>query len=149
MIDINPQLQSKIFDSLLAHMKAEKDGPRFTPRPAPQWSGLATDLNQMGLNKTTADALVSWANTQAEQSRRSPVKIRLLHPMEREFISVEAYDYLLELYRLGLIGPPQLEQLIENCAFLTSLPATRAQIQKMAMRAFSENLESQGLGSSH
>lgn len=177
MIDINPQLQSKIFDSLLTHMKAEKDGSRFpsvpaaaargkAPRegvthrarnpaqgkdspPAPQWSGLATDLNRMGLNKTMADALVSWANTQAEQSRQSPVKIRLLHPMEREFISVDAYDYLLELYRLGLIGPPQLEQLIENCAFLTSLPATRVQIQKMAMRAFSENLESQGLGSSH
>jgi len=43
-----------------------------------------------------------------------------------------------------LIGPPQLEQLIENCAFLTSLPATREQIGKMALRAFSENLEIQG-----
>jgi hypothetical protein len=53
------------------------------------------------------------------------------------------------LYRLGLIGPPQLEQLIENCAFLTSLPATRDQIGKMALRAFAENLEMQGLGSSH
>ena len=76
-------------------------------------------------------------------------EIRVLHPMEREFISIEAYDYLLELYRLGLIGPPQLEILIENCAFLTSLPATRAQISKMALRAFTENLELQGLGSSH
>ncbi|MDB5049759.1 MAG: hypothetical protein JWO30_2830 [Fibrobacteres bacterium] len=181
MIDINPQLQSKIFDSLLLHMKAERKGSRHlasraaivrgkTPRnkvaagkvpsgksarPAPaadsspQWDSLAADLNRLGLHKTTADALVSWAASQAEQSRQSPVKIRVLHPMEREFISVEAYDYLLELYRLGLIGPPQLEQLIENCAFLTSLPATREQIGKMALRAFAENLELQGLGSSH
>ena len=183
MIDINPQLQSKIFDSLLLHMKAERKSPVMeapaapkgkatrsktvsgrtpsgrntevkTPAPgkalaSPQWDRLAADLHRLGLNKTTADALVSWATSQAEQSRQSPVKIRVLHPMEREFISVEAYDYLLELYRLGLIGPPQLENLIENCAFLTSLPATREQIGKMALRAFTESLEVQGLGSSH
>lgn len=159
MIDINPQLQSKIFDSLLLHMKAERKEAHFVPPPAgvlppanalpTQWDGLAEDLRRLGLNKTTSDALVSWATAQAEQSRTSPVKIRVLHPMEREFISVDAYDYLLELYRLGLIGPPQLEILIENCAFLTSLPATRAQISKMALRAFTENLELQGLGSSH
>jgi hypothetical protein len=188
MIDINPQLQSKIFDSLLLHMKEERKAPAMVPgaapankparakapagkaavgrsgmaKPAsgkaaaasssadsPQWNSLAADLHRLGLNKTTADALVSWATSQAEQSRQSPVKIRVLHPMEREFISVEAYDYLLELYRLGLIGPPQLENLIENCAFLTSLPATREQIGKMALRAFSEHLELQGLGSSH
>lgn len=192
MIDINPQLQSKIFDSLLLHMQAERKSPvlesvaapkgkapraksaagrtatgKAAPKAAPseassirepvlsrafaspQWDSLAADLHRLGLNKTTADALVSWATSQAEQSRQSPVKIRVLHPMEREFISVEAYDYLLELYRLGLIGPPQLENLIENCAFLTSLPATREQIGKMALRAFTENLEIQGLGSSH
>ena len=197
MIDINPQLQSKIFDSLLLHMKAERKSPvleaaaapkgkasraksaagRTSPGKAgtgkaapkagppgspsirepilsrafasPQWDSLAADLHRLGLNKTTADALISWATSQAEQSRQSPVKIRVLHPMEREFISVEAYDYLLELYRLGLIGPPQLENLIENCAFLTSLPATREQIGKMALRAFTETLEVQGLGSSH
>ncbi|MEO7426248.1 MAG: hypothetical protein ABI036_13755 [Fibrobacteria bacterium] len=182
MIDINPQLQSKIFDSLLLHMKAEREADAFplpqarSPRgkpardkPAsrdkspsektgkattpqtgsPQWDRLAADLRLLGLHKTMADALVSWAAAQAAQSRQTPVKIRVLHPMEREFISVDAYDYLLELYRLGLVGPPQLEQLIENCAFLTSLPASRAQIGKMALRAFSENLEIQGLGSSH
>jgi hypothetical protein len=166
MIDINPQLQSKIFDSLLLHMKAERMSPVLeaaaskgkAPRAktaagrafgSPQWERLAADLHGLGLNKTTADVLVSWATSQAEQSRQSPVKIRVLHPMEREFISVEAYDHLLELYRLGLIGPPQLENLIENCAFLTSLPATREQIGKMALRAFTENLEIQGLGSSH
>ncbi len=196
MIDINPQLQSQIFDSLLLHMKAERKdggfprpsaarsktqrgriqrdktaggkiaddkvagivrtggntGPAKVPDPlvsSPQWDRLAADLRRLGLHKTTADAVVSWAAAQAELSRQTPVKIRVLHPMEREFISVDAYDYLLELYRLGLIGPPQLEQLIENCAFLTSLPATRAQIGKMALRAFSENLELQGLGSSH
>ena len=153
MFDINPQLQSQIFDSLLLHMKAERRRPHYAPggpgaRGKP-WAGLAEDLRKLGLNKTMADALVSWATAQAEQSRNSPAKIRILHPMEREFISVEAYDYMLELFRLGFVGPPQLEMLIENCAFLVSLPATREQVAKMAVRAFAESLEAQGLGSSH
>jgi hypothetical protein len=150
--DFNPQLQSKIFDSLVLHMKAERRRapvPAAAARRAAPWDGLAADLRKLGLSKTQADALVSWATSQAEQSRTSPAKIRILHPMEREFISVDAYDYLLELYRLGLIGPPQLEMLIENCAFLLSLPATRDQVAKMALRAFTDLLEMQGLGSCH
>ena len=158
MMNMNPQIQSEVFDSLLLHMQAErkvgkinqvKISDKKIPEATREWDNLAADLHRLGLNKTMADSLVSWATGQAEQSRLSPVKIRVLHPMEREFISVEAYNYLLELYRIGLIGPPQLENLIENCAFLTSLPATRTQIGKMALNAFSENLEMQGLGSSH
>jgi hypothetical protein len=156
MLEMSPQLQSQVFDSLLLHMRAElgrsrlpKRAPAARPKEDPAWRRLANDLRSLGVQKTSADALVSWANTQAEQSRRSPVKIRVLHPMEREFISVPAYNYLLELYRLGLLAPMQLETLIENCAFLTSLPAGQDQIQKMVLRAFSENLDSQGLGISH
>jgi hypothetical protein len=182
MLELNPQLQSKVFDSLLLHMRAErKDAPsspgagesQSVNRPGrtakgraaksaksgkaraggelgnPAWERLADDLRRLGLDKNMADGLVSWASAQAEQSRQSPVKIRMLHPMEREFISVEAYDYLLELYRLGLMDPNSMETLLENCAYLTSLPATKAQVQKMALRSFSEALDVAGLGQSH
>lgn len=178
MIDLSPQLQSKVFDTLLFHMKEERKGGgagaaaatlkgaakgrtargRTKASRGPQgggvvdagaWTRLAEDLRRLGLDKTTADALVSWANSQAEHSRQSPVKIRVLHPMEREFISVAAYDYLLDLYRLGLLDPNSLETLLENCAYLTSLPASKEQVQKLALRSFAEALESAGLGSSH
>ncbi len=149
MMEINPQLEPKIFDSLVMHMKADRSGSDRASISSKVWANLADDLKGIGLSKTKADALISWANTQAEQSRQFPAKIRVLHPMEREFISIGAYDYLLELYRLGLIGPAQLEMLIENCAYLTSLPATRDQIQKMVLRIFSESVEAQGFGSSH
>ena len=160
MLEMSPQLQSKVFDSLLLHMKAESlrlhaSPPAGSKRvagsagPAAGWQALALDLRRLGLNQTVADAVVSWASTQAEQSRLASLKIRVLHPMEKEFISPDGYGYLLELYRLGLLVPAQLENLIENCAFLTSLPATREQVQKMALRIFSEALESQGMGLSH
>jgi hypothetical protein len=184
MLELNPQLQSKVFDSLLLHMRAERQEATAADAPPargsgdrvpgarqgrapkgrtakagrpradgesrhPAWEGLASDLRRLGLDKNTADGLVSWASAQAEQSRQSPVKIRMLHPMEREFISVDAYDYLLELYRLGLLDPGSMETLLENCAFVTSLPASKEQVQKMALRSFSEALEAAGLGQSH
>lgn len=184
MLELSPQLRSKVFDSLLLHMRAErKGGPSADARASrgpgdrapgarpgraakgraakggksrqgrelrnPAWERLAGDLRRLGLDKNTADGLVSWASAQAEHSRQSPVKIRMLHPMEREFISVEAYDYLLELYRLGLMDPNAMESLLENCAFLTSLPASKEQVQKMALHSFSEALEAAGLGQSH
>lgn len=173
MLELNPQLQSMVFDSLLVHMQAERKalhpaksgrtvrGKSHKPGKdkaasligrsgrSPAWESLALDLRRLGLDKTTADALVSWANSQAEQSRHTPVKIRVLHPMEREFISVEAYDYILELYRLGLMDSNSMETLLENCAFLTSLPASKVQVQKMALRSFTEALDSAGLGQSH
>jgi hypothetical protein len=163
MLELNPQLQSKVFDSLLVHMQAEKKamGSATPTKPAkgrsagagrarfPAWEKLAHDLLRLGLDKTTADALVSWANAQAEASRQTPIKIRVLHPMEREFISTEAFDYVLELYRLGLMDPNSMETLLENCAFLTNLPAGKEQVHKMALRSFTEALESAGLGQSH
>lgn len=167
MLELNPQLQSKVFDSLLLHMQAErkvaaaakgrqgrgaakvKASKDLSLSKHPAWASLASDLLKLGLDKTTADALVSWATAQAEQSRQSPAKIRVLHPMEKEFISVEAYDYVLELYRLGLMDSNSMETLLENCAFLTSLPASKTQVQKMALRSFAEALESAGLGQSH
>lgn len=163
MLELNPQLQSKVFDTLLLHMQVERKAPAGTAaaRPvkgragstgrvrAPAWEKLAHDLLRLGLDKTMADALVSWANSQAELSRQTPIKIRVLHPMEKEFISTEAFDYILELYRLGLMDPNSMETLLENCAFLTNLPAGREQVQKMALRSFTEALESAGLGQSH
>ncbi len=81
--------------------------------------------------------------------RHTPIKIRVLHPMETVFMSTEAFDYVLELYRLGLMDPNSMETLLENCAFLTSLPASKEQVHKMALRSFTEALESAGLGQSH
>lgn len=184
MLELNPQLQGKVFDSLLLHMRAERkeatasgapparraadqaSGARQGRAPKgrtvkagrqrtggatrhPAWERLAGDLRRLGLDKNTADGLVSWASAQAEHSRQTPAKIRMLHPMEREFISVDAYDYLLELYRLGLLDPGSMETLLENCAYVTTLPASKEQVQKMALRSFSEALEAAGLGQSH
>ena len=149
MLEINPSLQSQVFDSLVLHMKAGRNRPDRSLAAEMAWKSLATDLRRMGLEQTVTDALVTWANNQSDQSRRAELRIRMLHPMEREFISMEAYDHMLELLRLGLINQMQMEQLIENCAFLTNLPAGKAQIQKMVLRFFVESLDAQGLGRSH
>ena len=138
MLEISPQLQAKVFDSVVLCL-------RSGPKP---WGKLSVALRGLGLDKPVADAVLFWANTQAESSGQTPVKIRILHPMEKEFISVEAYDYFLDLLRLGLIGPMQMEQLIEGCAFMTVLPVNREQARSLASKSFWEGFAAQGLGTS-
>ena len=150
MLEQNPQLLSKVFASVFLHMKEDRDGRHSHKKSgSTTWSRLASDLNEIGLTKAQTDSLVNWSLTQADQSRKTPAKLRILHPMEREFISVEAFDYLLVLYRLGLLDPAQLENLLESCAYLTNLPATRDQVRKIVLKMFSEVLDSAGMGSSH
>lgn len=144
MKEMSPLQQSQVLDSFISRLKD------FAPlRQGNPWESLAADFQRLGLDRNTSNALISFANQQTEASGREPPRTRLLHPMEREFISPEAYAYLLDLARVGLLGPGQFESLLEACAYLTSLPASRAQVQKLVMRQFTEQLHAQGLDVSH
>ncbi len=113
------------------------------------WTALADDLGRLGLDKNARAGLLGWAETLAAQRGRTPLRVRLLHPMEREMLTVEGYGRLLELYRIGLLDGPALEQILDQCAGLTQLPATAAQIQVLAQRLLSESISAQGFGLPH
>src|SRR5215217_568450 len=116
---------------------------------ARQWAALAGDLRALGLDKGTRDALLGWADTLAAQARNEPLRMRLLHPMEREMLTVEAHGYLLDLYRLGLLDMLGLESVLEHCASLPRLPAGREQVEALAQRVLSESIAAQGYGTAH
>ncbi len=145
-------LNSQALDALVFHMKAmqpEQYGHTYSTKGNKGWADLSQALTQQGLGKKSADALISWANIQSVQNQKLPLRMRVLHPMEREFISLPAYNYLLELYAMGLLSMMQMEQVIEHCAFHPALPVTLIDLKKIILRLFSEHLQSQGLQSSH
>lgn len=114
-----------------------------------RWTALASDLTALGLDNATRDTLLGWADSRASQALAEPLRLRLLHPMERELLTTEAYGYLLDLYRLGLLGILGLEQVLEGAATLTRLPATREQVETLAQRVVSESVSAQGFGTAH
>ena len=113
------------------------------------WKALAGDLTALGLDKGTRDTLLNWADFRASQARSEGLKVRLLHPMEREMLTTESYGYLLDIQRLGLLGIMGFEQVLELCASLTQLPATREQVEALTRRVISESIEAQGFGTAH
>jgi hypothetical protein len=113
------------------------------------WKALAGDLKALGLDKPTRDTLLGWADSRASQARSEGLKVRLLHPMEREMLTAESFGYLIDIYRLGLLGILGFEQVLELCASLTRLPATREQIEILTQRVLSESIEAQGFGTAH
>jgi hypothetical protein len=123
--------------------KEQGDGSRR------RWTALAGDLTALGLDNATRDILLGWADSRASQALSEPLRLRLLHPMERELLTTEAYGYLLDLYRLGLLGILGLEQVLEAAATLTRLPATREQVEILAQRVVSESVSAQGFGTAH
>jgi Protein of unknown function (DUF494) len=108
---------------------------------------LTDDLHRLGLDKRLSDAWVSWISSREKPT--GPIRIRMLHPMERELISLEAFNDLLELHRLGVLSPTQVENVIENCAYLPSLPAGSDQVRTLALRVFADQFQAQGYGPSH
>jgi len=127
---------------MVSHIKAHKADPAL-----PLWQGLADDLHRLGMDKQSSDALISWASTRPRDD--NSLRIRLLHPMEKELLSPESFNDLLELYRLGVLTSGQMENVMENCAYLPSLPAERSQVRKLALRIFADQFQSQGFGPSH
>ncbi len=137
MLNLNPHLHTKILDCLLLHMR---NG---------HWEAMATDLLSIGVAKTQADALLSWASDRSSGARGKPAMMRMLHPMEREFLSSDAYSYLLDLQHLGLLDYHQLEQIIESCAMHTSLPVSRSQLIQVTLKLLGEQIDAQCVGQSH
>lgn len=138
-----PQAFNIVHQSFLAWWPAE-NAPKIN-----QWAELNESLKTLGLSQSIRDALIVWAEPHATNWRKFPLKIRLLHPMEKELLSPEAYGYLLELYRLNLIEYPLMEAIIEQCGGLIRLPATREQVQALVHQTLSEEMASQGFGLSH
>ena len=132
-----------------AHFQRWQDAAWGARPPKSRWTALAGDLTALGLDNATRDTLLGWADSRASQTRAEPLKARLLHPMEREMLTTESYGYLLDIYRLGLLGMAGFEQVLELCASLTRLPANREQVEILTQRVLSESIAAQGFGTAH
>jgi len=144
------------FGAVEAHFRRWKDGLLVPGSRTPakslskrDWNALSGDLKALGLGNSTRDALLGWADAVASKASHEPLRMRLLHPMEREMLTTDAYGYLLDLYRLGLLGIAGLEQVLELCASLTRLPAQREQVEFLARKILSDDIAARGYGTAH
>jgi uncharacterized protein Smg (DUF494 family) len=91
-----------------------------------------TSLTNRGYTDTEISAAFSWLSDSTllrERTSTEPVvqasrtSFRILHDMERLYISPSVYGYLLQLFQLGIVNHDQLEAIIEQVIVAGVQPA--------------------------
>jgi uncharacterized protein Smg (DUF494 family) len=96
---------------------------------AEEIEGISDELVQRGFSQREVAAAVSlFGDRLAGESKRthvgSPAGIashRVLHDVERQYVSPEAYGYLIQMLHLGILDMSDVEELIERCMLLGNL----------------------------
>lgn len=91
--------------------------------------GISDELLQRGFSqRDVATAISLVADRYAGESQRTQVgsptgahSHRVLHEVERQYVSPEAYGYLIQMSNLGILDYNDLEELLEHCMLLGNL----------------------------
>jgi uncharacterized protein Smg (DUF494 family) len=91
--------------------------------------GISDDLVQRGFSqRDVATAISLVADRYSSEARRTqvgnPTSVgahRVLHDIERQYVTPEAHGYLLQMVHLGILDYNDLEEILEHCMLLGNL----------------------------
>jgi uncharacterized protein Smg (DUF494 family) len=107
-------LQSRIVEILLIVMgEIRRNGVE-----SEQMEILSDDLLGKGYSKQEISTAFSWILERMNYAKQSftahPKSFRMLHDIERIFLSKDSYGFLLQLSSLGLLSPEEFEMIIDR-----------------------------------
>ena len=91
----------------------------------PSLEALISQLEVQGFDSKVCSGLSLWVIENLENSSKfswQTKAVRILHPMEREFITPEAYGLFLQVLRSGIVEAKDSEDLLEDIAAKYPLP---------------------------
>ncbi len=91
----------------------------------PSLETLISQLEVQGFDSKVCSGLSLWVIENLENSSKfswQTKAVRILHPMEREFITPEAYGLFLQVLRSGIVEAKDSENLLEDIAAKYPLP---------------------------
>ena len=91
--------------------------------------GISDELMQRGFSQREvatafslfAERLYRDPNRYQNGNPASPYAHRVLHDVERQYLSTEALGYVLQLVHLGILGYVDVEEIIERCMLMGNL----------------------------
>ncbi len=124
MNKISSTEQMQIFHSsreLLRERRVTGDQPKT-------WKRLEEELKKSGLDEMRIRGITAALHAHiAHSSEHKP--IRLLHPVEKEVISTEAWGVLIEAIHLGMIENQAVDEMLEQIAQWGRLPIKKESIE--------------------
>ena len=92
------------------------------------WEKFAQDLQENGICEKKVQGLVAALHHHLASALLSP-RIRILHPVEEEVLSTEAWGLLIETISLGMIENQNAEEILEQVAQKGRLPIGRDHLE--------------------
>lgn len=91
--------------------------------------GISEELLDRGFShRDVATAISLVADRMAGETKRTYVAApcsvtshRVLHDIERQYVSPDAYGYLIQMTHLGLLDTADTEEIIERCMMMNNL----------------------------
>lgn len=113
-------MQGKLIEILIILMnEINRRGVEFD-----QMEILSDKLLNQGYSEREISTAFSWVIERMGEFDKSieprPGSFRILHDIEKVFISPEAYGYLLQLYSLKLLNMDEMERIIEKSVISSS-----------------------------
>ena len=113
--------QGRIVDILVVLMDEIKSGGMKNER----MEVLSTELMKRGYSEHEISTAFSWILERIvvpeDEITANPGSFRVLHDIEKIFISKEAFGFLIQLASLGILSHSEIEQVIET-ALMESSP---------------------------
>ena len=119
--------------------------------------GLSDDLLERGFSpREVATALSFFIERFQKRSQRGsqdaaavPRSHRVLHGVERLFLSAEAYGYLLQLRHLGVLDAEDLEAILERILMIGNMSISEDEVKRVVVLHLLESDPRGWLGPSH
>jgi hypothetical protein len=126
MLTIQKQIQvyHTVCDALTTHWKRKK-------LPSAVFTALNNSLESLGLQQDQVSAINLWIVTHWDDSSHSPIQHRILHELEKDVISVEAYGIMIQAVYLGLLQWSDLEEILEELLSQEIVPVHRKALEKL------------------
>jgi uncharacterized protein Smg (DUF494 family) len=128
-------MQERIVDIivyLLEEFKQKQQTDKYTD--------LSKELLSRGYTESEINLAFSWIFSHLQKKSKegqeefsySTGSIRVLHDLESLVIAPDAYGYLLQLWQLGIIREPDIEDVIEKALSLGSTHITLDDVKSLA-----------------
>jgi hypothetical protein len=110
------------------------------------WNRFREELQKGGYEETFRNAVLLWTMENLAHHRKDHFRYRILHEMEKEIITPEAYGLLIKSMHLGIIDLMQSEFIIEDAASRENHPVSYESIRNLITRSWLHNIERSGTG---
>ena len=141
MFEYDLETKGKLFFALSHFLKENLQ----TDLQKVNWKPMVKSLEADGIPVSRANAVVCWASNYVEANRFKSSSNRILHEMEKDLITAEAYGVMLETLSLGLIESSQTEFLLEEIAIKEDLPITVGAMKNMLVNTWFSNFKKSGI----